>query len=86
MRTSPCARAGLAGLGPCAAHLPRRQRTDGLALLGLGASYGLTPREVAAGCGRDPVRLREDGPLPHSGGDRLVPPTDSLRPAVRIAY
>ncbi|MFK4270446.1 hypothetical protein [Streptomyces milbemycinicus] len=63
----------LAGLRHWATHLPRQQHTDALALLGLGAGYGLTPKEVAASRGRDLRRPRSGGPLLHTGVDRLVP-------------
>ncbi len=69
----PYAQAELAGLRHWAAHLPRQQRTDGLALLGLGAGCGLTPREVAASRGGDLVRPRPGGPLLHTGARRVVP-------------
>lgn len=65
--------AELAGLRHWAAHLPRQQRTDALALLGLGAGLGLTPREVAASRGLDLRRPRRGGPLPHKGAERPVP-------------
>lgn len=69
----PYTQAELAGLRHWAAHLPRQQRTDGLALLGLGAGLGLTPREVAASRGRDLARPRVGGPLLHTGAGRVVP-------------
>lgn len=65
--------AELAGLRHWAAHLPRQQKTDALALLGLGAGLGLTPKEVAASRGLDLRRPRRGGPLLHKGAKRLVP-------------
>jgi len=69
----PYTAAELAGLRHWADHLPRQQRTDALALLGLGAGLGLTPREVAASRGADLRRPRPGGPLLHKGVKRLVP-------------
>jgi hypothetical protein len=69
----PYARAELAGLRHWAAHLPRQQGTDALALLGLGAGFGLTPKEVAASRGYHLRLLRHDGPVLHTGVDRVVP-------------
>ncbi|MFD7018522.1 hypothetical protein [Streptomyces sp. NPDC059928] len=63
----------LAGLRHWAAHLPRQQRTDALALLGLGAGFGLLPKEVAASRGQDLRRPRPCGPLLHHGVHRVVP-------------
>ncbi len=69
----PYTQAELARLRHWAAHLPRQQRTDGLALLALGAGLGLTPREVAASRGDSLARPRPGGPLLHTGASRLVP-------------
>ncbi|MFE0643886.1 hypothetical protein ACFW2Y_20070 [Streptomyces sp. NPDC058877] len=69
----PYTAAELAGLRHWATHLPRQQRTDALALLGLGAGLGLMPKEVAASRGTDLRRPRRDGPLLHKGVERLVP-------------
>lgn len=69
----PYTRPELAALRHWAAHLPRRQKTDALALLGLGAGFGLMPKEVAASRGSDLRRPRAGGPLLHHGVDRLVP-------------
>lgn len=69
----PYTRAELTAFRHWAAHLPRQQRTDGLALLGLGAGYGLTPKEVASCRGLQLRRSRPDGPLLHTGVPRLVP-------------
>jgi len=69
----PYSRAELAGLRHWAAHLPCQQRADGLALMGLGAGYGLTPREVAASTGRHLRRSPGGGPLLHTGVRRPVP-------------
>ncbi|WP_438293384.1 hypothetical protein [Streptomyces sp. HUAS TT7] len=63
----------LEGLRHWATHLPGQQKTDALALLGLGAGLGLTPKEVAASRGPDLRRPSADGPLLHQGVDRLVP-------------
>ncbi|WP_328696625.1 hypothetical protein [Streptomyces sp. NBC_00342] len=63
----------LAGLRHWATHLPRQQRTDALALLGLGAGLGLMPKEVAASRGLDLCRPSRGGPLLHRGVERLVP-------------
>ncbi|MGW8767775.1 hypothetical protein ACWGN5_35415 [Streptomyces sp. NPDC055815] len=52
--------AELAGLRHWATHLPRQRKTDALALLGLGAGLGLTPKEVAASRGIDLRRPRRD--------------------------
>ncbi|MFI1867500.1 hypothetical protein [Streptomyces jumonjinensis] len=69
----PYTAAELAGLRHWAAHLPRQQKTDALALLGLGAGLGLTPKEVAASRGLDLQRRRRGGPLLHEGVKRMVP-------------
>ncbi|MFI5868272.1 hypothetical protein [Streptomyces sp. NPDC051546] len=69
----PYSAAELAGLRHWAAHLPRQQKTDALALLGLGAGLGLTPKELAASRGVDLRRPRRGGPLMHTAVDRLVP-------------
>ncbi|MEU6275749.1 NUDIX hydrolase [Streptomyces populi] len=69
----PCTAAELAGLRHWAAHLPRQQKTDALALLGLGAGLGFTPKEVAATRGPDLGRPRRGGPLLHTGAKRPVP-------------
>ncbi|MGW6395113.1 hypothetical protein ACWFR1_32460 [Streptomyces sp. NPDC055103] len=69
----PYTAAELAGLRHWATHLSRQQRTDALALLGLGAGLGLMPKEVAASRGVDLRRPRRDGPLLHKGVKRLVP-------------
>ncbi|WP_425834056.1 hypothetical protein [Streptomyces fractus] len=69
----PYTRDELARLRHWAAHLPRQQRSDGLALLGLGAGLGLTAREVAASRGSDLRRPRAQGPLLHTGAVRIVP-------------
>jgi len=69
----PYTPAELARLRHWAAHLPRQQRTDGLALLGLAAGCGLTPREVAGSRGGDLARPRPGGPLLHTGASRVVP-------------
>ncbi|WP_405700653.1 hypothetical protein OG209_24275 [Streptomyces sp. NBC_01383] len=69
----PYCAAELAGLRHWATHLPRQQRTDALALLGLGAGLGLMPKEVAASRGLDLYRPSRGGPLLHRGVDRLVP-------------
>ncbi|CAM5678429.1 hypothetical protein SAVIM338S_07253 [Streptomyces avidinii] len=69
----PYTAAELAGLRHWAAHLPRQQKTDALALMGLGAGLGLMPKEVAASRGADLQRLRGNGPLLHTAVDRLVP-------------
>ncbi|MFD8411714.1 hypothetical protein ACFV2Q_08105 [Streptomyces sp. NPDC059650] len=69
----PYSRAELAGLRHWAMHLPRQQKTDALALLGLGAGFGLTPREIAACRGQDLRRQRPGGPLMHTSVNRLVP-------------
>ncbi|MEV0439893.1 hypothetical protein AB0I84_01345 [Streptomyces spectabilis] len=63
----------LAAFRHWAEHLARQQRTDGLALLGLGAGCGLTPKEVAASRGTHLRRLGRDGPLLHTGVERVVP-------------
>ncbi|MBW1597689.1 hypothetical protein [Streptomyces sp. JJ38] len=63
----------MAGLRHWATHLPRQQKADALALLGLGAGLGLTPKEVAASRGIDLRRPSVDGPLLHKGVERLVP-------------
>lgn len=69
----PYTAAELAGLRHWATHLSRQQRTDALALLGLGAGLGLKPKEVAASRGTDLRRPSTDGPLLHKGVERLVP-------------
>lgn len=69
----PYTAAELAGLRHWAAHLPRQEKTDALALMGLGAGLGLMPKEVAASRGADLQRLRGNGPLLHTAVDRLVP-------------
>lgn len=69
----PYTAAELAGLRHWATHLPRQQKTDALALMGLGAGLGLMPKEVAASRGADLQRLRGNGPLLHTAVDRLVP-------------
>ncbi|GAA4887445.1 hypothetical protein ACFPM3_30575 [Streptomyces coeruleoprunus] len=69
----PYTPAELAGLRHWSTHLPRQQKSDALALLGLGAGLGLSPKEVAASRGVDLRRLRGDGPLMHAAVDRLVP-------------
>ncbi|WP_327129409.1 hypothetical protein [Streptomyces sp. NBC_01727] len=69
----PYTEAELAGLRHWAEHLPRQQRTDALALLGLGAGFGLTPKEVAASRGHHLHRIRDNGPLLHKGVGRPVP-------------
>ena len=69
----PYSPAELAGLRHWASHLPRQQRADGLALMALGAGFGLTPREVAASTGGDLRRSPGGGPLLHTGVRRPVP-------------
>ncbi|MCX4964119.1 hypothetical protein OHA98_04665 [Streptomyces sp. NBC_00654] len=69
----PYCAAELAGLRHWATHLPRQQRTDALALLGLGAGLGLMPKEVAASRGLDLCRPSRGGPLLHRGVERLIP-------------
>ena len=62
----------LAGLRHWAWHLREQQRRDALALMALGAGYGLTPKEVAATCGSHLRRAGREGPLLHTGVDRDV--------------
>lgn len=69
--------AEVAGLRHWARHLPPRQRADALALLGLGAGFGLMPREVAATRGSDLHRHGAGHPLVHTALGRLV----AARPA-----
>ncbi|MEU3282801.1 hypothetical protein [Streptomyces antibioticus] len=69
----PYTKAELAAFRHWAQHLARQQRTDGLALLGLGAGCGLTPKEVAASRGTHLRRLGPGGPLLHTGARRVVP-------------
>ncbi|PYC82679.1 hypothetical protein C7C46_10005 [Streptomyces tateyamensis] len=57
----------LAGLRHWASHLRGQQRTDALALMGLGAGFRLMPRELAATRGRDLRRPRAGHPLIHAG-------------------
>ncbi|GAB2710485.1 hypothetical protein [Kitasatospora kifunensis] len=57
----------LAGLRHWASHLRGQQRTDALALMGLGAGFGLMPREVAATRGLDLRRPGPGHPLIHAG-------------------
>ncbi|MGW6915601.1 hypothetical protein ACWGB8_17545 [Kitasatospora sp. NPDC054939] len=64
--------AELAGLRHWANHLPWRQRSDGLALMGLGAGLGLMPKEIAATRGLDLQRHQEGHPLVRRGLGRLV--------------
>ncbi|MFD5086436.1 hypothetical protein ACFWOG_27840 [Kitasatospora sp. NPDC058406] len=60
----------LAGLRDWALRLRGQQRTDALALLGLGAGYGLMPREVAATRGLDLRRPGRGHPLVYTGIER----------------
>ncbi|MFJ9521810.1 hypothetical protein ACIRPK_26600 [Kitasatospora sp. NPDC101801] len=60
----------LAGLRHWASHLRGQQRTDALALMGLGAGFGLTPRELAATRGLDLRRPGPRHPLIHAGIER----------------
>ncbi|MFE7561902.1 hypothetical protein [Kitasatospora sp. NPDC057500] len=60
----------LAGLRDWASRLRGQQRTDALALLGLGAGFGLMPREVAATRGLDLRRPGRGHPLVHTGIER----------------
>ncbi|WP_059007001.1 hypothetical protein [Streptomyces specialis] len=69
----PYDRGEVAGLRHWAEHLRGQQRNDALALLGLGAGYGLTPKEVAASRGHHLRRTRRDGPVLHTAVDRPVP-------------
>ncbi|GAB2835769.1 hypothetical protein [Streptomyces daliensis] len=69
----PYSGAELAALRHWAARLRGQQCTDALALMGLGAGFGLQPREVVASRGRDLRRLCRGGPLRHDGIDRTVP-------------
>jgi hypothetical protein len=69
--------AELAGLRHWAEHLPTRQRADALALMGLGAGLGLTPKEIAATRGRHLRRHAPGHPLVRTGLGRLV----AARPA-----
>ncbi|WP_432746597.1 hypothetical protein H7827_18425 [Streptomyces sp. JH002] len=73
MPQQPYTKGELAGLRHSAEHLPRQQRNDALALLGLGAGFGLTPKEVAASRGHHLRLLRRGGPVLHTGVDRVVP-------------
>lgn len=63
----------LAGLRHRGTHLPGQQNTDALALISLGAGYGLTPHEIAASRGHHITRLPRQGPVLHTGVDRIVP-------------
>ncbi|MEV5508812.1 hypothetical protein [Streptomyces orinoci] len=55
-------------------HLRGQQRSDALALLGLGAGCGLQPKEIASSLGCDLRRRGEqDGPLVHTGVIREHP-------------
>jgi hypothetical protein len=69
----PYSQGELGALRHWAEHLSRQQRGDALALLGLGAGFGLTPREVAASRGDHLRLLRHDGPVLHTRVDRPVP-------------
>ncbi|MGK5637643.1 hypothetical protein ACSNOK_04890 [Streptomyces sp. URMC 126] len=70
----PYERADLAALKHWAEHLRGQQRSDAQALLGLGAGYGLQPREVAATLGSHlQCRGDADGPLVHTGVTREYP-------------
>ncbi len=71
---SPYSQVELAGLRHWAVHLRGQQRSDALALLGLGAGCGLQPKEIASSLGCHLRRRGEGhGPLVHTGVTREHP-------------
>ena len=69
---TPYEQAELAALRHWAGSLRGQQRADALALMGLGAGFGLASREIAATRGTDLRRHQADHPLAHTGLNRLV--------------